>query len=63
MASLMVNEFLCFLSVQFNKMKKDNLISVLLDSYCYRAASEAKTILITECKNVFDSIADFPLNV
>ena len=63
MASLRINEFLCFLSVQFNKMTRDNLISVLLDSYGYLAASEAKTVLIAECKNVSicDSIAEFTI--
>ena len=61
MANLLINELLRFLSVQFDKMTRDNLISVLLDSYSYRAALDAKTVLISECEKVsiVESIGDF----
>ena len=63
MATLVINEFLCCLLAQFNKIARDNLISMLHDFYGYRAALEAKNILISECEklSVSDSISEFSI--
>ena len=52
---LHVNEFLCFLSVQFDKIERDRLITILTETYGFRAALEAKDTLIAECKKVTKS--------
>ena len=61
MSTLQVNELLCFLTVQFKKMDRENLISTLIDSYVYREALDAKNILISECEkaSISDSIKDY----
>ena len=63
MAKLHINEFLCFLTVQFKKLDRENLIIALLDAYVYREALEAKNTLIAECKKVSitDSIEEFTI--
>ena len=63
MANLVINEFLCCLSAQFDKIARDNLISMLHDFYGYRASLEAKNILISECEkiSVKDSISEFTI--
>ena len=61
MVPLLVNEFLCFLTVQFDKINRENLISTLVEYYTFSQALEAKTVLTTECKNISitDSINKF----
>ena len=61
MSTLQVNELLCFLTVQFDKIDRENLISTLIDSYVYREALEAKNILISECDkaSISDSIKEY----
>ena len=61
MSTTVTNEFLCFLSIQFDKLDRENLISTLGDFYSFREALEAKNILIAECEKVgiVDSIKDF----
>ena len=61
MLPLNINEFLCFLSVQFDKIERDRLISILVETYGFRAALEAKNILICECEkiSITDSIKEF----
>ena len=61
MLPLNINEFLCFLTVQFDKIERDRLISILIETYGFRATLEAKNILISECEQVtiIDSIKDF----
>ena len=61
MAPLHINEFLCFLTVQFDKLDRENLISILVDSYVLGEAIEAKNTLIAECEKISikDSIKDF----
>ena len=63
MATLHINEFLCFLTVQFDKIDRENLISTLVDSYVFREALEAKNLLITECEKalISDKIKDFAI--
>ena len=58
-----INEFLCFLSVQFDKFARENLIATLLDTYVYSEAAEAKNILIGKCEelNISESIGDFTM--
>ena len=61
MSTLQINELLCFLTVQFDKIDRENLISLLVDSYVFREALEAKTILISECEkaSISESIKDY----
>ena len=61
MASLLVNELLCFLTVQYDKMDRENLITSLLEFYSYREAIEAKNLLVSECEKVsiVESIKEF----
>ena len=61
MTTLIINEFLCFLTAQFDKIDRENLISTLGDFYSYREALEAKNLLVTECEkaSLGDSIKDF----
>ena len=63
MLPLQINELLCFLTQQFKKIERDNLISTLIDAYTFREALEAKTTLVSECNkiSVVDSIKDFSL--
>ena len=63
MAPLVINEFLCCLSAQFDKIARDNLISMLHDFYGYRAALEAKNVLLSECEklSISDSISEFSI--
>ena len=42
MVPLHINKFLCFLTVQFDKIDRENLIAVLVDSYVFCQALEAK---------------------
>ena len=56
MVPLLVNKFLCFLTVQFNKINRENLISTLVEYYTFSQALEAKNVLTAECKNI--SITD-----
>ena len=59
--SLCVNEFLCFLTVQFDKLDRENLISALGDFYSFREALEAKNALVVECEkaSITESIKDY----
>ena len=50
MEPLHINEFLCFMTAQFNKLDREHLISMLVDSYVLREAVEAKNTLIAECE-------------
>ena len=61
MATLVVNELLCFLSVQYDKMDRENLVTSLLEFYSYREAIDAKNLLVSECEKVsiVDSIKEF----
>ena len=61
MAPLLINEFLCFLSSNFDKLRRENLLTTLHDFYGFREASDAKNVLILECRNVSisDSIEEF----
>ena len=61
MAQVHINEFLCFLSVQFDNFGKENLITTLVESYVFNEALEAKNYLITKCNelNIGDSITEF----
>ena len=61
MSNLLINELLCFLSVNFDNIHRENLLTALHDFYGIREASEAKSVIITECKNVSitDSIQEF----
>ena len=63
MANLIKNEFLCFLTVQYDKLDRDNLISTLVDFYSYRKAIDAKNILVTKCAKatLSESIKDFSI--
>ena len=61
MVPLQINEFLCFLTVQFNKINRENLITTLVEFYSISQALEAKTILIAKCKKIslIDAITQF----
>jgi hypothetical protein len=61
MVPLAINEFLCFVSVQFDKLDRENLVSTLIDFYSYEEALLAKETLISECDKILinDSIKDF----
>jgi hypothetical protein len=63
MASLMINELLCFVSVQNNKLNRENLQTSLHDFYSLEEAVELKQILVIECEevNLSDSISDFKI--
>ena len=63
MEPLHINEFLCFLTVQLDKLDRENLISILVDSYTLREAVEAKNTLIAECEkiSIVDSIKEFSI--
>ena len=63
MEPLLINEFLCFMTAQFNKLDRENLISVLQDSFVLREAVEAKNILLAECAkiSIVDSIKNFSI--
>ena len=63
MTTLLSNEFLCFLTAQYDKIDRENLISSLGDFYSYREALEAKTLLVSECEkaNIVDSIKEFSI--
>ena len=58
---LHINEFLCFLTVQFDKLDRENLISALGDFYSFREALEAKNVLVAECEkaSIVDSIKEY----
>ena len=64
MANLMVNELLCFLSHQFDKLDRSNLNAVLLEFYTREEVVTAKRILIAECEkdNVSNAINDSKKN-
>ena len=55
-----VNELLCFLSTQFDKLDRTNINSVLVDFYKRDEIIKAKDILISECQkvNVSDQISE-----
>ena len=61
MQNLHINEFLCFLTGQFDKLDRENLISTLVEFYSFREALDAKTTLVSECEKVsiMDSIKEF----
>ena len=61
MAQLHINEFLCFLSVQFDKFTRENLITTLVEANVFNKALEAKNYLITKCTehNIDDPITEY----
>ena len=63
MPPLHINEYLCFLTVQFDKLDRENLISTLVEFYSYREALDAKNTLVSECEkaSLNDSIKEFSL--
>ena len=63
MSSLHITELLCFLTVNFDNLHRENLLSTLHDFYGFREASEAKSVIIAECKKIpiNDSIQEFTI--
>ena len=64
MADLQVNELLCFMTTQYDKLEKTNLSSILLEFYSREELINAKNILVSICdKNgLSNPIADFKKN-
>ena len=54
MASLTINELLCFISVQADKLTFDFLHQKILDFYSDEEVIKAKTILLSEFDKVLD---------
>ena len=52
MASFVVNELLCFLSSQYDKLDRENINSILLEFYILEELECAKQILISECEKI-----------
>ena len=64
MSRYTVNELLCFATVQFNKLNRGVLNSLLLDFYYKEEIVEAKQILLSECEKIALSsdISEFKKN-
>ena len=61
MATLHVNELLCFVSTQFDKLDRNNLNSVILEFYARNELIDAKNTLVSICDKIGISnlIAEF----
>ena len=64
MANLVVNELLCFLTTQYDKVEKTNLNTILLEFYTREEVINAKNILVSICESngISDQISDFKKN-
>ena len=64
MAGYTVNELLCFLATQYDKLDRNNLNSILLEFYSRDEVISAKNILISECDklNLSSQISDLKKN-
>ena len=64
MAIHTVNELLCFTSVQYDKLDRTNLNSILLDFYSREEVIFAKNVLLAECEkvNLSGAINEFKKN-
>ena len=61
MASLIVDELLCFLSSQFDKLDRNNIFTVILEFYTLDELNVSKKVLVSECEKIHitDAISEF----
>ena len=52
MATFHVNELLCFVSTQYDKLDRENLTSVILEFYARNELIDAKNTLVSVCDKV-----------
>ena len=56
-----VNELLCFVATQYDKLDRQNLGSILVDFYSLDELVASKLLLVAECEkiNIIDAISDY----
>ena len=61
MPPITINELLCFVSNQFDKLDRGNLTSIILTTYTHDELVASKIILVAECSkiDVTTSISEF----
>ena len=64
MEKFTVNELLCFITTQFDKLTRENINSVIVDFYKREELALAKQTLLTQCEkdNLSNNVNEFKIN-